>query len=163
MFKKISLPTSKKETYELLITSLKELISNDDCIMSILANTTSLIKYFLKGVSWVGFYLYVDNRLKLGPFQGLPACTTIEIGRGVCGSAFEKEQTIIVKDVRKHTNHIACDAGTKSEIVVPLKVNNKMYGVLDLDSYQLARFTKTDQYYLEIVCNIVSQILSTLM
>lgn len=163
MFTKIPIPRKKHDAYELLLQILPSLISEDDDEITILANSSSAIKYFIRGISWVGFYLYKDGFLKLGPFQGLPACTKIKIGEGVCGSSFLQKETIIVKDVRTHPNHIACDAQTKSEIVIPLIVNHQMYGVLDLDSYRLSHFTKTDQHYLEQVAHIITQQLNKII
>lgn len=160
MFNKIEIPKKKVEVYELLIQSLKGLLDEKLEPISILANTSSILKYFLKNVSWVGFYIYKNGQLILGPFQGLPACTSIEIGKGVCGSSFLQKETIIIRDVTKHNNHIACDALTKSEIVLPILVGNEIYGVLDLDSYIYSRFTKTDKKYLEKICEIVGNKLS---
>lgn len=157
MFKHIELPKKKVEAYELLIPSLKALLEDTIEPVSILANASALLKYFLKNVSWVGFYIYKNDKLLLGPFQGFPACTSIQVGKGVCGSSFLKKETIIIKDVTKHDNHIACDALTKSEIVLPIFVNDKIYGVLDLDSYIYSRFTKTDKKYLEIICEIIGK------
>lgn len=160
MFNQIEIPKKKIEVYELLIQSLKGLLDEKLEPISILANASSLLKYFLKNVSWVGFYIYKNGQLILGPFQGLPACTSIEVGKGVCGSSFLQKETIIVRDVTKHNNHIACDALTKSEIVLPIFVSNEIYGVLDLDSYIYSRFTKTDKKFLEKICEIIGNKLS---
>lgn len=162
MFKYIDLPDTKIENYELLLSSLDALLDDTDDEISILSNACSLLKYFLKNVSWVGFYLYKNKNLVLGPFQGFPACTNIEIGRGVCGTSFAEDKTILVKDVNNHPNHIACDANTKSEIVIPIHKSNQLFGVLDLDSFQLARFTKTDSQYLEKAVRIIEKHLNRL-
>lgn len=160
MFKHIDLPSSKLEVYELLIPTLQNLLEDTEDRVAVLANSSSLLKYFLKNVSWVGFYIYKNDHLVLGPFQGYPACTNIQIGKGVCGSSFLNKKTIIVRDVTKHENHIACDALTKSEIVLPIFINNEIFGVLDLDSYVISRFTATDQKYLEIISEIIGIALS---
>lgn len=162
MFKYIDLPNSKNETYEMLTQTLDALLEGTNDEIAILSNSASLIKYFLKDVSWVGFYLFKQNQLVLGPFQGFPACTNIEVGSGVCGSSFEEDKTILVRDVNTHPNHIACDANTQSEIVIPVHKNSSLYGVLDLDSFKLARFTKTDQTYLEKIVLIIENHLSKL-
>lgn len=162
MFKYITLPNTKNETYEMLIQTLDALLEGTNDEIAVLSNSASLIKYFLKDVSWVGFYLYKKNQLILGPFQGFPACTNIQIGSGVCGSSFEEDKTMLIRDVNTHPNHIACDANTQSEIVIPVHKKHSLYGVLDLDSFKLARFTKTDQAYLEQIVNIIEKHLNKL-
>lgn len=162
MFKYINLPNTKSETYKMLMQTLDALLEGTNDDIAVLSNSASLIKYFLKDVSWVGFYLFKQNQLILGPFQGFPACTNIAVGSGVCGSSFEEDKTILVRDVNAHPNHIACDANTQSEIVIPVHKNNSLYGVLDLDSFKLARFTKTDQSYLEKLVLIIEKHLNKL-
>ena len=104
----------------------------------------------------MGFYLFDGSKLYLGPFQGKVACTQIEIGEGVCGTSAKEQKTIIVHDVDKFPGHIACDSGSKSEIVVPIIKNKKLYGVLDVDSYQYNAFNDTDKIFLEEICNFLS-------
>jgi len=103
----------------------------------------------MEDINWAGFYLYLDGELVLGPFQGKPACTNIAMGRGVCGSAALKEETELVPDVHQFPGHIACDCASNSEIVVPIHKKGALYGVLDIDSPVLGRFTKEDQEGLE--------------
>ena len=141
--------TIKKQA-SILIESTNNLISD-------LSNVSSMLFNSLDGVSWVGFYIYSNGKLLLGPFMGKPACTEIEIGKGVCGTAFAKKETIIVKNVHDFMGHIACDSASNSEIVVPIFVNEKVVGVLDLDSTSIGRFTETDKMELEEIAKVISK------
>ena len=114
-----------------------------------LANTASLIFHALPDLNWAGFYRLADNTLVLGPFHGKPACVRISIGKGVCGAAAGRRETVLVKNVHEFPGHIACDAASASEIVVPLLNNGVLLGVLDLDSPKLGRFDAEDQAGLE--------------
>ncbi|HEY7751026.1 MAG TPA: GAF domain-containing protein [Ignavibacteriaceae bacterium] len=147
---------SLSEQYELLIKQVRSLLTKDENVLSNLSNLTAIIKQTFDKISWVGFYLFDGQKLYLGPFQGKIACTQIEIGKGVCGTAAKRKETIIVRDVEKFPGHIACDAESKSEIVVPIIVNDKLYGVLDLDSTSLNSFGETDKKYLEEICDFLS-------
>lgn len=144
-----------EETYEQLAKQLKHLIDPNDKIISNLSNFTSALKQSFSKISWVGFYIQSGNKLFLGSFQGNTACTEINIGRGVCGTCAQNRQTIIVDDVEKFPGHIACDSGSRSEIVVPLIFNDNLWGVLDLDSYKFAAFNEKDKFYLEQFCNFL--------
>ncbi|MEJ5352568.1 MAG: GAF domain-containing protein [Melioribacteraceae bacterium] len=146
---------SEEEIYNNLIPQIENLISESDAIISALSNFTAALKEAFDKISWAGFYLLKGNKLILGPFQGKIACTEIELGKGVCGTTAEKKETIIVEDVNKFPGHIFCDANSKSEIVIPLKYNNKIYGVLDLDSYVYSAFNEIDKKYLEKLCNLL--------
>ncbi|MCM3398431.1 GAF domain-containing protein [Oceanobacillus profundus] len=117
--------------------------------VAILSNASALLNQFLKEVNWVGFYVWKDNELVLGPFQGLPACIRIGFGKGVCGTAVKEKQTQRIADVHQFPGHIACDSASQSEIVVPIIINDKVYGVLDIDSPIKNRFDEIDQTYLE--------------
>lgn len=141
--------TIKKQA-SILIESTNNLISD-------LSNVSSLLFNSLDDVSWVGFYIYSNGKLLLGPFMGKPACTEIEIGKGVCGTAFAKKETIIVKNVHDFIGHIACDSASNSEIVVPIFTNEKVVGVLDLDSTSIGRFTETDKMELEEIAKVISE------
>lgn len=141
--------TIKKQA-SILIESTNNLISD-------LSNVSSLLFNSLDDVSWVGFYIYSNGKLLLGPFMGKPACTEIEIGKGVCGTAFAKKETIIVKNVHDFIGHIACDSASNSEIVVPIFANEKVVGVLDLDSTSIGRFTETDKMELEEIAKVISE------
>lgn len=145
------------EQYELLIKQLKSLLSKDERLITNLANLTAAIKQTFDKVSWVGFYLFDGEILYLGPFQGKVACTTIKLGKGVCGTAAEKGETIIVPDVNKFPGHIFCDPDSKSEIVVPMFKNNKLIGVLDLDSASYNSFDETDKKYLEEIVKFLTE------
>ncbi len=140
---------SKEEKYKYLIPQVKNLLSRDYKLISNLANFVAVIKSNFKYVSWIGFYLYDDAKLYLGPFQGNVACVNIGIGKGVCGTAVQKKKTIIVPDVNKFEGHIFCDPDSKSEIVIPIMKNNELIGVLDLDSYEYNSFDEIDKKYLE--------------
>lgn len=145
------------EQYELLIKQLKSLLSKDEKLITNLANLTAAIKQTFDKISWVGFYLFDGERLYLGPFQGKVACTTIKLGKGVCGTAAEKGETIIVPDVNKFPGHIFCDPNSKSEIVIPMFKNNKLIGVLDLDSASYNSFDETDRKYLEEIVKFLTE------
>ena len=140
--------TIKKQA-SILIESTNNLISD-------LSNVSSLLFNSLDDVSWVGFYIYSNGKLLLGPFMGKPACTEIEIGKGVCGTAFANKETVIVKNVHDFIGHIACDSASNSEIVVPIFANEKVVGVLDLDSTSIGRFTETDKMGLEDIAKVIS-------
>ena len=142
-----------EEIYSALIPQINALINCEEPVISNLSNLTAVLKDAFDKISWVGFYLLKENKLFLGPFQGKVACTIIEIGKGVCGTSAQKKETIIVDDVDKFPGHIACDEGSKSEIVIPLIKNNKLIGVLDLDSYSYSSFGAIDKKYLEIICD----------
>ena len=154
--------TSLEEKYKLLIKQLKELLNRNDHELSNLSNLTSALNQTFNKISWVGFYLYDKEKLYLGPFQGKVACTTIELGKGVCGTAAAKKETIVVPDVDKFPGHIACDVDSKSEIVLPIiKKNGDLFGVLDLDSPEYDSFNDTDKIYLERICKfLVEEILN---
>lgn len=108
-----------------------------------------MLNQFLPDINWVGFYILQEQELVLGPFQGLPACVRIPVGRGVCGSAVSKKETLVVDDVHAFPGHIACDAASQSEIVIPLIQQEKVIGVLDIDSPIKNRFSAEDQVGLE--------------
>ncbi|HBV23828.1 MAG TPA: histidine kinase [Jeotgalicoccus sp.] len=133
--------------YETLNKMLKSLIEDETDRIANLSNASALLNFFLKDINWVGFYLYEEssNELVLGPFQGLPACVRIENGKGVCGTAFRGNDIFIVDDVNEFPGHIACDANSKSEIVVPLYKDGKGIGVLDIDAPIYDRFTEEDR------------------
>ena len=123
-----------------------------------LANFSALVKQHLPQVNWVGFYLNEDQALCVGPFQGLPACTRIPFGKGVCGTAAESRKTLIVQDVDQFPGHIVCDHASKSEIVIPLILDQRILGVLDIDSPVLARFDEADREGLEMLTHILLEL-----
>ncbi|MCL2683718.1 MAG: GAF domain-containing protein [Synergistaceae bacterium] len=151
----------KNEMYAHMDSALAAVISRRDDVESSLANASALIKMYLNDTNWVGFYLYREESLKLGPFQGTPACTRIKPGRGVCGEAAEKMRTIRVDNVETCDNYIECDGSTLSEIVVPMIKRGHLLGVLDIDSPIPARFDKGDERGLEkIVSSLIRLIYS---
>jgi L-methionine (R)-S-oxide reductase len=135
---------SKAELYSHLQSQLRSLLEGERDFIANAANFSSLLYHSLPDLNWVGFYLLKDGELVLGPFQGKPACVRIEIGKGVCGTAAEQRHTILVDNVHEFPGHIACDSASNSEIVVPLIRDEKLIGVLDLDSPSLARFDDED-------------------
>lgn len=140
---------SRKKDYEQLLKQLDALIDGETDGTANLSNASALLNQFLNDINWVGFYLWKEEELVLGPFQGLPACIRIPYGKGVCGTAIEEKQTQLVDNVDKFPGHIACDSASKSEIVIPIIINNEIYGVLDIDSPNYNRFDQVDQQYLE--------------
>ncbi|TWV12894.1 GAF domain-containing protein [Bacteroidaceae bacterium HV4-6-C5C] len=143
---------SKEEKYEMLLKQIKGLIEGESNLVANLANVSAALKETFN-FFWVGFYLVDAEELVLGPFQGPIACTRIRKGKGVCGTAWSEERTIVVPDVDAFPGHIACSSLSRSEIVVPLiDHENKVWGVLDIDSEQLNTFDDTDARFLEELC-----------
>lgn len=149
MFGNITYNGTLTEQYHQLSKQLDALLEGENNLIANLSNASALLNTFLKDINWVGFYLMNEGELVLGPFQGLPACVRIPVGRGVCGTTVAKEQTMVVDDVHAFPGHIACDAASKSEIVIPLIKNGVVLGVLDIDSPIEARFTSEDKDGLE--------------
>ncbi|MCX8045981.1 GAF domain-containing protein [Anoxybacillus ayderensis] len=140
---------TREENYALVIDQLKALISDEKNVVANLANASALLNYFLHDINWVGFYMTEGNELVLGPFQGLPACVRIPFGKGVCGTAAAEKRTVRVADVHTFPGHIACDAASQSEIVVPMIKDGRVIGVLDIDSPIKNRFDEVDEQYLQ--------------
>ena len=145
--------------YSLLQNQLLALISGVDHNIANLANASALLYQTLPDLHWAGFYLLEGEMLVLGPFQGKPACVEIPVGKGVCGTAVAEGKTLVVPDVHRFAGHIACDGASNSEIVIPLRKENKIVGVLDLDSPLLDRFTREDCEGLEGFAAILQQAL----
>jgi GAF domain-containing protein len=141
----------KSETYRKLLEELQSLLEGERDFVANMANCAAVLFQTLPGINWAGFYLLKAGDLVLGPFQGKPACRRIAIGRGVCGTAALRRETIVVPDVHLFADHIACDANSKSEIVIPLVHEQRLLGVLDLDSPQLARFDEADAVGLQAI------------
>ena len=148
---------SVQKQYEKFSIIIKDLLNKNDNKLSNLSNFTAALKQTFDKINWVGFYLFDGEKLYLGPFQGKVACTQIELGKGVCGSAASSLKTIIVPDVNKFSGHIVCDSDSKSEIVIPLIKNDKLLGVLDIDSASLNAFDETEKKYLEYICNFLTE------
>lgn len=136
--------TSKAELYAHLAAQLRSLLEGETDFIANAANFAALLFHSLPDLNWAGLYLLRDDELLLGPFQGQPACVRIALGKGVCGTAAEQRQTILVDNVHDFPGHIACDSASNSEIVVPLIKQERLLGVLDLDSPLLARFDNDD-------------------
>ena len=141
----ITYPTEKKTLYRLISTQIQGLTDGISDLVANLANVSALLNQALTDINWVGFYLIKDGRLILGPFQGKPACVEIQIGCGVCGTAVEKDEIILVEDVHEFPGHIACDSASRSEIVLPIHKDEDVIGVLDIDSPLIARFDEEDR------------------
>ncbi|MFJ8068113.1 GAF domain-containing protein [Peribacillus sp. NPDC096447] len=147
----------KENNYELVQKQLLALIEDETNRIANLSNAAALLNQFLDEINWVGFYLYEEGQLILGPFQGLPACVRIPMGRGVCGTSAATEKTLRIEDVHKFPGHIACDAASRSEIVIPLMKDGNLIGVLDIDSPVTDRFDEMDQQGLEKFAEILSR------
>ena len=146
---------SKPAFYRELCVQLGELVKQETNLVANAANAAALLFQTLPDVNWVGFYFTEDRELVLGPFQGRPACTRIAFGKGVCGASAVSQTTVIVPDVEKYPEHIACDARSKSEIVVPLLNWGRLLGVLDVDSPILNRFDEDDEEGLESIAAVL--------
>ena len=145
---------TKQEQYDSLFPQVQGLLEGENDLIANLANISAALKEQFKWF-WVGFYLVKENELVLGPFQGPVACTRIRKGKGVCGSSWEKKQTLIVPDVEAFPGHIACSSLSRSEIVVPVIRNNEVVAVLDVDSDLLDQFDETDQRHLEKIVSLI--------
>ena len=145
---------SKEEQYANLLPQIESLLIGETDLVANLANIAAALKEQF-AFFWVGFYLVKNDELVLGPFQGPVACTRIKKGRGVCGTSWNLGESLIVPDVEQFPGHIACSSLSKSEIVLPLKKNGQVVGILDVDSEQLNHFDETDQYYLQLIINLI--------
>ena len=156
---------SKTENYQLLVEQIQSLIEGESDAVAVMANVAAAIHEAM-GFWWTGFYRVMpkagsdDNELMLGPFQGPVACMHIPFGRGVCGTAWERRQTIVVPDVELFPGHIACSSLSRSEIVVPvIAASGEVVAVLDIDSRELSTFDDTDSQYLETICSYIAPLL----
>jgi L-methionine (R)-S-oxide reductase len=154
MFATNALSGSKSEQYEQLLLQARALVHGERDRVANAANLSALVYHALPDLNWVGFYFYDGRELVVGPFQGLPACVRIALGKGVCGTAAATGQTQLVPDVDAFPGHIACDSASRSELVVPLVRGAELIGVFDLDSPRLARFDAEDQRGLEAVAAV---------
>lgn len=152
-WQKSAYPKDKQEMYQLLDSQLSALLDGETGLIPNLANASALLFQALEDINWAGFYLWTGTELLLGPFQGMPACVHIAPGRGVCGAAAQSLVTQRVQDVHQFPGHIACDAASRSEIVIPLHKEGRLLGVLDIDSPSVGRFDEMDQQGLEALAN----------
>ncbi len=159
MFQQVAYSKDRIKDYKLLIKQLQALSEDEHDQIALLSNASSLLNQFLNEVNWVGFYIWKEDELVLGPFQGLPACIRIPYGRGVCGTAIKEQKTQRVQDVQAFPGHIPCDAASQSEIVVPIIINGETFGVLDIDSPIKNRFDETDEVYLEKYIEVLKRYL----
>ena len=145
--------------YSTLCRDLVSLVQGVPYPIANLANASALLWQELEDLNWAGFYLAEGDRLVLGPFQGKPACIEIPYGKGVCGTAAEKQEAVVVEDVREFPGHIACDEASRSEIVIPMTHNGVVFAVLDLDSPTQGRFTQSDRAGLEVFVRVLEKAL----
>lgn len=150
---------TKNTFYRDLYTQVEALISDEADVIANMANVSALLFEQLSDVNWVGFYRMVNDELVLGPFQGKVACIRIPVGRGVCGNAVSENKVQRIADVHEFDGHIACDASTNSEIVLPLTMNNKVIAVLDIDSVAFNRFDADDQVGLEKIISLFENVM----
>lgn len=147
---------TREERYRLVIKQLESLFEQETDVVANMANTAALLKETF-GWWWIGFYLVKEEELVLGPFQGPVACTRIGLGKGVCGAAWQQQQTIVVPDVEAFPGHIACSAASRSEIVVPLIKDHQVVAVLDADSEHLDHYDNNDALYLEKIAFLLQK------
>lgn len=147
----------KEEKYELLVSQIRALIEGENDVIAVMSNVAAAIHQTM-GFWWTGFYRVKGEELVLGPFQGPVACMHIPYGKGVCGTAWQRAETVVVEDVEQFPGHIACSSESKSEIVVPVfDGDGKVTAVLDIDSEKLATFDNTDRRYLEEICRLLTR------
>ncbi|TXZ35916.1 GAF domain-containing protein [Vibrio cholerae] len=149
------------EQYQRLTKQAVALLEGETNLIANLANLSALLNMELNELNWVGFYLMQENELVLGPFQGKPACVRIPVGRGVCGTAVAENKVQRVYDVHQFEGHIACDAASNSEIVIPFSINGKVAGVLDIDSPNIGRFSEIDEQGLTYLMSEVEKLLNS--
>jgi L-methionine (R)-S-oxide reductase len=150
-------PVSKTVFYRSLVAQLEALIGTESDWLANLANAAALLYNELPDINWAGFYLLKEGELVLGPFQGQPACVRIALGKGVCGTAAERRTVLVVPDVHRFPGHIACDPRSRSEVVVPWIADERLIGVLDIDSPKLARFGAQDAAGLQVVVELLTR------
>lgn len=155
MFEQTIYTDNREKNYSIVLQQLQALIEGEQDTIANLANASALLHQFLDDINWVGFYIWKENELVLGPFQGLPACIRIPNGKGVCGTAMAENKVMLVANVHEFPGHIACDPKSQSEIVLPMVVEGEKFGVLDIDSPILNRFDEIDKQYLEEFVDIL--------
>lgn len=160
MFTTIPFSNNKIEAYQQLLSQAESLFADVNDNIATLSNASALLGDFLHDINWVGFYLWKQNQLILGPFQGKPACVFIASGKGVCGTAVVTRQTQRIANVHEFPGHIACDEASKSEIVIPIVVDGTLFGVLDIDAPIYNRFDEVDQTHLEQFVALLSTFLT---
>ncbi|MNB92376.1 Free methionine-R-sulfoxide reductase [compost metagenome] len=159
MFQAMPYDGTRSERFEAVLSQLAALIDGEPSVVANLANASALLKYSMPDTNWTGFYLFDGKELVLGPFQGLPACIRIPLGRGVCGTSASERRTLVVDDVHAFPGHIACDAASNSEIVVPLVKEDRLLGVLDIDSPLKHRFNDEERRFLERFAAMITEVM----
>jgi len=160
MNKEIFYPANSDEAYQLLLAQLNAMIESEHNTLAILANSTALLNDFYQDrINWVGYYQLINDELVLGPFQGKVACTRLAKGKGVCQKAVSEKSIVIVDDVHKFADHIACDSASNSEIVVPIIVDDQVTWVLDIDSPHFSSFHTEDAKYLNSFVETIKKVL----
>ena len=166
LYGSLLMPSSTLDTlslspvYQLIYKQIDAIISGESDMIANMANISAVLYHNLEDVNWAGFYLFKQNQLVLGPFQGQVACIRIEMGKGVCGTAASKREVVVVKDVHQFDGHIACDAASNSEIVLPIMFDDNLIGVMDIDSPSIGRFSTRDQAGLKAVVGLLEKSLS---
>jgi GAF domain-containing protein len=155
----LDLSSKSESNLRLMTESVQAMIADETDLIAALANVSAVLNAYLPDINWVGFYLLKGRELVLGPFQGLPACVRIAEGKGVCGRAVLDQKPVIVPDVHEFPGHIACSSASASEIVIPLFRAGRVFGVLDVDSPRLNRFSALEADYLCRVCTLLNEFL----
>ncbi len=151
-----------EDNYKLMCDIIKLTLKDESNLIANLSNISAIINLYIDDINWVGFYIVDGEELILGPFQGKPACVRIKVGKGVCGTSVTLKKTMLVDDVHSFKGHIACDSNTNSELVVPIFVGDVVYGVIDLDSPKLSRFSNLEKYYIEEVAKLIGEFLNSI-
>jgi len=146
---------SREKNLKTAIRFVKAQLKNEKNLLANLSNISAIIAAYMDDINWAGFYLMVEGKLVLGPFQGKPACNRIEIGKGVCGTAVESGQSQVVKNVLELENHIACDSASRSELVIPIYKDGTIFGVLDIDSPSFGRFGDLEKVSMEELVSLL--------
>jgi len=146
---------NKQQHYAQLAQQVEAIVAGEQDLIANMANISAILYWALENVNWAGFYLVKDQQLVLGPFHGQPACIRIPIGKGVCGTAVSENSIQLIEDVHQFSDHIACDAASNSEIVLPIRQNNQVIAVLDIDSPDIARFDHDDKSGLNQIVEIL--------
>ena len=141
------------------LSQAKHLLVSQPNQMALLSNASAFLYEIIPTLNWVGFYIFDGDKLTVGPFQGKVACSVIELGKGVCGQAAMERKTIIIDDVLSHDNHIACDAQSRSEVVIPIVIKGKLFGVLDVDSPVFSRFDQELVVFLEKFVSVLNKLI----
>ncbi len=151
-----------EKAYKYMNGAIEDLVKTEKDEIAVLSNISAFINAYMKDINWVGFYVMKEEELVLGPFQGGPACIRIKVGKGVCGTCVSENKVQLVPNVHEFPGHIACDGATNSEIVLPINVNGKVYGVLDIDSPELGRFGELEKTALIKTVSIIEEYLCAL-